>query len=158
MDCTKKETSPRERALKAWETRRKNGRAAPWNKDLKGGICSDIAKKSWDTKKKNGTDIPWNKNSKGLQIGWCLGLTKETNSSVALISQKLIGNKNCSGRKVSEETREILSEKAKMQWADADKRKNLIKGIRKPILSGEYIPQNNAFKNGGYRVDLNNFF
>ena len=158
MSCVQKEISPRDRALKAWETRRKNGKTTPWNKDLKGGICSSIAKKSWDTKRENGTGIPWNKNKKGSQVGWCLGLTKETNDGVALISQKLIGNKNCLGREVSKETKDILKNKAIAQWKDLNKREKLVKGIRKTILSGDYTPQNNAFKNTGFRPDLNNFF
>ena len=48
---------PTSRALKAWETKRKNGTDIPWNYNLRGGICSEIAAKAWLTKHENGTDL-----------------------------------------------------------------------------------------------------
>jgi len=52
-----KNSDSHQRAMKAWQTKRINGTDRAWNKDMRGGICSEIAVKSWLTKKINGTDL-----------------------------------------------------------------------------------------------------
>ena len=49
-----------------------------WNSGLKNDDkCHEIAIKAWETRRANGTAIPWNKNLKGAQIAWNKDLTKE---------------------------------------------------------------------------------
>lgn len=47
----------KDKMKQAWETRRKENRASPWNKGVKGSEAhSDAAKKAWETRRKNKRD------------------------------------------------------------------------------------------------------
>jgi len=51
----------------------------------------NVALRAWETRRRNGNIIPWNKDKKGCQVSWCKGLTKETSLGLQKTSQKLTG-------------------------------------------------------------------
>lgn len=72
----------------------------PWNKGKK---LSENHKKKISKSKKN--CIPWNKGKRGVQIAWNKGKTGiYSNETLEKMSKSKKGNKNCLGRKLSEDT------------------------------------------------------
>lgn len=48
-------------------------------------------KQTLEVRQKHKNQIPWNKGKKGLQISWCKGLTKDTDSRVRKRSEAIVG-------------------------------------------------------------------
>lgn len=115
-----------------------------WNKGRK-ETREEVLKKQSESHKGL---LVWNKGKKGLQEGWNKGLTKETNESVMMSSEKRIG------RKISEETRIKIKDKRKYQKHNyttsiETKIQNYLKELNLDFFTHQYINIEH-----GYQCDI----
>lgn len=107
---------------------------------IKQTVAKSRAIKAWETRRKNGTTTPWNKGTRGLQIAWNKGLNKSSDSRVLAYSEagaRTIRKQFKEGRRQYQHTPEINAKMAVAKLGDKNpmrKHPELAEGSRRNIL------------------------